>query len=100
MIVYSAVEPGQVEPDMGSISLDGWIDVLVHWDINLVDGQYQYEEERIRRPLPAGIRAESDVTAYLTGQYDRLLLLAGADVIPTRISDLEVAVLDLAGAML
>ena len=61
---------------------------------------WQYEEARIRVSLPAHARSQATAQAYLTDRYQALLMLAGADVIPTKITDLEAAVLDLAGAML
>jgi hypothetical protein len=82
---------------MGSLKTDT-IDILVHWGITPVtktdiDGNsyiiYEYEEERLNRPLPAGVRSLEDITAYFTARYDRLLVLAGSETVPNRISDIE-----------
>ena len=85
------------------------MDVLVHWNITETTGttddgqtypQWQYDEARIRIPLPATARSQEAAQTYANARYQALLMLAGADVIPTKITDLEAAVLDLAGAML
>ena len=63
------------------------------------DTQYEYEEART--PIPLRQRPESgNCTGVFERQISGSLMLAGADVIPTKITDLEAAVLDLAGAML
>ena len=107
-MVTKNTQPEQVELDWGSFK-GGSVDVLVHWNIAETTGttddgtsytQYEYEEARIRVPLPASARSQATAQAYLTDRYQALLMLAGADVIPTKITDLEAAVLDLAGAML
>jgi len=107
-MVKRNTEPELVELDWGSFK-GGSVDVLVHWNITESTGatddgttytQYEYEEARIRVPLPACARSQATAQAYLTDRYQALLMLAGADVIPTKITDLEAAVLDLAGAML
>ena len=107
-MVTKNTEPELVESDWGSFK-GGSVDVLVHWNINETTGttddgtsytQYEYEEARIRVPLPAHARSQETAQEYLNGRYQALLMLAGADVIPTKITDLEAAVLDLAGAML
>lgn len=107
-MVTKNTQPEQVELDWGSFQ-SGSVDVLVHWNITettgtTVDGQtyqqWQYDEARIRVPLPAHARSQATAQEYLNGRYQALLMLAGAEIIPTKITDLEAAVLDLAGAML
>ena len=107
-MVTKNTQPEQVELDWGSFA-SGSVDVLVHWNIvestgTTDDGttytQYEYEEARIRVPLPAHARSQEAAQTYLDSRYQALLMLAGADIIPTKITDLEAAVLDLAGAML
>lgn len=107
-MVNRNTQPEQVELDWGSFA-SGSVDVLVHWNITETTGttedgqtypQWQYDEARIRIPLPATARSQETAQAYATARYQALLMLAGADVIPTKITDLEAAVLDLAGAML
>lgn len=104
MIVTSYVEPSVIEPDMGTLNTSGTIDVLVHWGITQItdsDGNpcYSYQEERLNRQLPAGVRTVGDITAYFESNYNSLLMVCGADVMVTKITDLESAVLDLAGAL-
>ena len=107
-MVTKNTQPENVELDWGSFK-EGSVDVLVHWNITETTGttedgqtypQWQYDEARIRIPLPAHARSQATAQEYLNGRYQALLMLAGADVIPTKITDLEAAVLDLAGAML
>lgn len=108
-MVKRNTEPELVECDWGSFK-GGSVDVLVHWNITEVEETdsmnestyiaWQYEEARIRVPLPAHARSQATAQEYLNGRYQALLMLAGAEVIPTKITDLEAAVLDLAGAML
>lgn len=107
-MVTKNAQPELVESDWGSFN-SGSVDVLVHWNISETTGatddgttytQYEYEEARIRVPLPAHARTQATAQTYLNSRYQALLMLAGADVIPTKITDLEAAVLDLAGAML
>ena len=107
-MVTKNTEPESVELDWGSFK-GGSVDVLVHWNITETTGttddgttytQYEYEEARIRVTLPAHARSQATARGYLNGRYQALLMLAGADVIPTKITDLEAAVLDLAGVML
>ena len=107
-MVKRNTQPEQVELDWGSFKGDS-VDALVHWNISETTGatddgttytQYEYEEARIRVPLPAHARTQATAQTYLNSRYQALLMLAGADVIPTKITDLEAAVLDLAGAML
>ena len=107
-MVKRNTQPELVESDWGSFK-GGSVDALVHWNITETTGttddgttyaQYEYEEARIRVPLPAHARSQATAQEYLNGRYQALLMLAGADVIPTKITDLEAAVLDLAGAML
>jgi len=107
-MVKSNIEPQNIEVDWGSFK-GGSVDALVHWNITETTGttedgqtypQWQYDEARIRIPLPATARSQETAQEYLNGRYQALLMLAGADVIPTKITDLEAAVLDLAGAML
>ena len=108
IMVKSNIEPQNIDVDWGSFK-GGSVDVLVHWNITESTGatddgttytQYEYEEARIRAPLPAHARSQATAQEYLNGRYQALLMLAGAEVIPTKIGDLEAAVLDLAGAML
>ena len=107
-MVTKNTQPEQVELDWGSFAA-GSVDVLIHWNITETTGttedgqtypQWQYDEARIRIPLPATARSQETAQAYANARYQALLMLAGADVIPTKITDLEAAVLDLAGAML
>jgi len=107
-MVKRNTQPEQVELDWGSFK-DGSIDALVHWNISETTGttddgetyaQYEYEEARIRVPLPATARSPETAQIYANARYQALLMLAGAEVTPTKIADLEAAVLDLAGAML
>jgi len=108
IMVKSNIKPQNIEVDWGSFK-GGSVDALVHWNISETTGatddgttytQYEYEEARIRVPLPAHARTQATAQTYLNSRYQALLMLAGADVIPTKITDLEAAVLDLAGAML
>ena len=108
IMVKSNIEPQNIDVDWGSFK-GGSVDALVHWNITETTGiteddntytQYEYEEARIRVPLPAHARSQATAQEYLNGRYQALLMLAGADVIPTKITDLEAAVLDLAGVML
>ena len=107
-MVTKNTQPEQVELDWGSFA-SGSVDVLVHWNATETTGttedgqtypQWQYDEARIRVPLPAHARSQATAQEYLNGRYQALLMLAGAEIIPTKITDLEAAVLDLAGAML
>ena len=107
-MVTKNTQPEQVELDWGSFA-SGSVDVLVHWNIvestgTTEDGQtypqWQYDEARIRIPLPATARSQATAQAYLTDRYQALLMLAGADVIPNKLGDIETALLDLAEAML
>jgi hypothetical protein len=107
-MVTKNTQPENVELDWGSFK-GGSVDALVHWNITESTGttedgqtypQWQYDEARIRIPLPAHARSQETAQAYANARYQALLMLAGADVIPTKITDLEAAVLDLAGAML
>ena len=107
-MVTKNTQPEPVEVDWGSFK-GGSVDALVHWNIAETTGttddgtsytQYEYEEARIRVPLPAHARSQEAAQEYLNGRYQALLMLAGAEIIPTKITDLEAAVLDLAGAML
>ncbi len=94
----SNVKPSTIEPDMGSLTSDGHICVLVHWNINSVSktddqgtaySSYEYQEERITTLLPSGVRSGTDITAYLETQKNRLLLLAGSDTILDRLTATE-----------
>ena len=107
-MVKRNTQPEQVELDWGSFK-GGSVDVLVHWNITETTGttddnqaypQYEYEEARIRVPLPAHARSQATAQEYLNGRYQALLMLAGADVIPNKLGDIETALLDLAEAML
>ena len=107
-MVTKNTQPENVELDWGSFA-SGSVDVLVHWNIvestgTTDDGetyaQYEYEEARVRIPLPASARSPETAQTYANARYQALLMLAGAEVMPTKITDLEAAVLDLAGAML
>ncbi len=97
MKTSSNIEPAIIEPDMGTLTRER-IDILVHWAVTPVtktdiDGNtytaYEYEEERLNLPLPPGVRSLEDINEYFTTRYDRLLVLAGSEIIPTRISDIE-----------
>jgi len=107
-MVTKNTQPEQVELDWGSFR-EGSVDVLIHWNITETTGttddgttytQYEYEEARIRVPLPAHARSQATAQEYLDGRYQALLMLAGADVIPNKLGDIETALLDLAEAML
>lgn len=107
-MVKRNTEPELVESDWGSFK-GGSVDVLVHWNISETTGatddgttytQYEYEEARIRVPLPAHARSQATAQEYLNGRYQALLMLAGADVIPNKLGDIETALLDLAEAIL
>jgi len=107
-MVTKNTQPEQVELDWGSFK-GGSVDVLVHWNITETTGttedsqtyqQWQYDEARIRIPLPAHARSQATAQEYLNGRYQALLMLAGADVIPNKLGDIETALLDLAEAML
>ena len=108
-MVTKNTQPEQVELDWGSFK-GGSVDVLVHWNITEVEETdsmnestyiaWQYEEARIRIPLPATARSQATAQEYLNGRYQALLMLAGADVIPNKLGDIETALLDLAEAML
>jgi len=107
-MVTKNTQPEQVELDWGSFA-SGSVDVLVHWNITETTGtteddntytQYEYEEARIRVPLPASARSQATAQEYLNGRYQALLMLAGADVIPNKLGDIETALLDLAEAIL
>jgi len=107
-MVTKNTHPEQVELDWGSFK-GGSVDVLVHWNITETTGttedgqtypQWQYDEARIRIPLPATARSQETAQAYLTDRYQALLMLAGADVIPNKLGDIETALLDLAEAIL
>ena len=107
-MVTKNTQPEQVELDWGSFK-GGSVDVLVHWNITETTGttddgtsyvQYEYEEARIRVPLPAYARSQATAQEYLDGRYQALLMLAGADVIPNKLGDIETALLDLAEVIL
>jgi len=95
-MVTKNTQPGNVELEWGSFA-SGSVDVLVHWNITESTGttedgqtypQWQYDEARIRIPLPATARSQETAQAYLTDRYQALLMLAGADVIPARIEEI------------
>ena len=107
-MVTKNTHPEQVELDWGSFK-GGSVDVLIHWNITETTGttddgtsyvQYEYEEARIRVPLPAYARSQATAQEYLNGRYQALLMLAGADVIPNKLGDIETALLDLAEVIL
>ena len=107
-MVTKNTQPEQVELDWGSFA-SGSVDVLVHWNITETTGttedgqtypQWQYDEARIRIPLPATARSQETAQEYLNGRYQALLMLAGADVIPNKLGDIETALLDLAEVIL
>ena len=107
-MVTKNTQPEQVELDWGSFA-SGSVDVLVHWNITETTGttedgqtypQWQYDEARIRVPLPAHARSQATAQEYLNGRYQALLMLAGAGVIPNKLGDIESALLDLAEAIL
>ena len=103
-MVTKNTHPEQVELDWGSFK-GGSVDALVHWNITETAGttddgttytQYEYDEARIRIPLPATARSQETAQAYLTDRYQALLMLAGADVVIQRFDDIEAALMDLA----
>lgn len=107
-MVTRNTQPEQVEIDWGSFA-SGSVDVLVHWNITETTGttednqtysQWQYDEARIRIPLPASARSPETAQVYANTRYQALLMLAGAEVIPNKLGDIETALLDLAEAML
>ena len=107
-MVKRNTQPEQVELDWGSFK-GGSVDALVHWNISETTGatddgttytQYEYEEARIRVPLPAHARTQATAQTYPNSRYQALLMLAGADVIPNKLGDIETALLDLAEAIL
>ena len=108
-MVKSNIEPQNVNVDWGSFK-GGSVDALVHWNITEVEETdsmnestyiaWQYEEARIRVPLPAYARSQETAQEYLNGRYQALLMLAGADVIPNKLGDIEAALLDLAEVIL
>ena len=108
-MVKRNTEPELVELDWGSFK-GGSVDALVHWNISEVEETdsmnestyiaWQYEEARIRVPLPAYARSQATAQEYLNGRYQALLMIAGADVIPNKLGDIETALLDLAEAIL
>ena len=108
-MVTKNTQPENVELDWGSFK-GGSVDVLVHWNITEVEETdsmnestyiaWQYEEARIRVPLPATARSPETAQTYAESRYQALLMLAGADVIPNKLGDIETALLDLAEAIL
>ena len=107
-MVTKNTQPEQVELDWGSFK-EGSVDVLVHWNITETTGttedgqtypQWQYDEARIRIPLPASARSPETARTFANVRYQALLMLAGAEVIPNKLGDIETALLDLAEAML
>lgn len=107
-MVTKNTHPEQVELDWGSFA-SGSVDVLVHWNIvestgTTEDGQtypqWQYDEARIRIPLPASARSPETARTFANVRYQALLMLAGAEVIPNKLGDIETALLDLAEAIL
>jgi len=107
-MVTKNTHPEQVELDWGSFR-EGSVDVLIHWNITETTGtteddqtypQWQYDEARIRIPLPATARSQETAQEYLNGRYQALLMIAGADVIPNKLGDIETALLDLAEVIL
>lgn len=107
-MVTKNTQPEQVELDWGSFAA-GSVDVLIHWNITETTGtteddqtypQWQYDEARIRIPLPASARSPETAQVYANTRYQALLMLAGAEVIPNKLGDIETALLDLAEAIL
>ena len=107
-MVTKNTHPEQVELDWGSFA-SGSVDVLIHWNITETTGttedgqtypQWQYDEARIRIPLPPTARSQETAQAYANARYQALLMIAGADVIPNKLGDIETALLDLAEAIL
>ena len=95
-MVKRNTQPEQVELDWGSFK-GGSVDALVHWNITETAGttedgqtypQWQYDEARIRIPLPASARSPETAQTYANARYQALLMLAGADVIPARIEEI------------
>ena len=107
-MVKSNIEPQNIDVDWGSFK-GGSVDVLVHWNITETTGttedgqtypQWQYDEARIRIPLPASARSPETARTFANVRYQALLMLAGAEVILNKLGDIETALLDLAEAML
>ena len=107
-MVTKNTQPEQVELDWGSFR-EGSVDVLVHWNIAETTGtteddqtyaQWQYDEARIRIPLPATARSQETAQAYVNARYNALLMLAGAEILPNKMDDVEAALLDIAEAIL
>jgi len=97
----SAVLQKLIDPDMGTLTNDGKITVIVRWGMEQVENaeghlMYEYQEEWLWRQLPPGIRTLELIEEYFEPQYDQLLMIAGADVVIQRFDDIEAALMDLA----
>ena len=102
----SNVQPNEITPDFGSMK-SGKIDLLIHWDIvekvgttpdNQAYTYWEYQEERIRVDVPS--TSQADIQEYIAANTDRYLRLVGANA-PSDLqwkNDIELALLDLAGA--
>jgi len=102
----SNVQPTEITPDFGSMK-SGKIDLLIHWDIveksgttpdNQAYTYWEYQEERIRVDVPS--TSQADIQEYIAANTDRYLRLVGANA-PSDLqwkNDIELALLDLAGA--
>lgn len=102
----SNTKPENITPDWGSLAA-GKMDLLIHWDITEKTGQtlegqsynfWEYQEERIRVDVPASDHA--GIQTYITENTDRFFRLVGAPA-PSDVqwrTDVELALLDLAGA--
>jgi hypothetical protein len=100
-------KPNEIESDFGSL-YDGRLDLLIHWDMiekvwTTQDGQsytyWDYQEERIRVDVPTSDQA--GIQAYINDNSDRFFRLVGAPA-PSDVqwrSDVELALLDLAGVL-
>ncbi len=102
----SNTQPNNITPDWGSLT-SGKMDLLIHWDIiektgTTPEGQsytfWEYQEERIRVDVPAS--DQTGIQEFITENTDRFFRLVGAPA-PSDLqwrSDVELALLDLAGA--
>ncbi len=102
----SNTKPENITPDWES-HVSGKMDLLIHWDIvektgTTPDNQpytyWEYQEERIRVDVPTTDQA--GIQVYITENTDRYFRVVGAPS-PSDLqwkSDIELAILDLAGA--
>ncbi|HWQ65150.1 MAG TPA: hypothetical protein VN429_12085 [Methanospirillum sp.] len=101
----SNTKPDSITPDWGSL-VSGKMDILVHWDISTKTGTdtlgssytyYEYQEERINIEVPNS--DQTTIQTYINVNMDRYFRMVGA-LSPSDLqwkSDMEAAVLDLAG---